>query len=74
MRVLHLHSSFNPGGKELRAVRLMNLFGPRVAHAVVSAQPGAHGAAARSRAQSRFGIDTMVRRYQELYDGLLAGS
>lgn len=26
-------------------MRLMNLFGPRIAHAVVSAQPGAHGAA-----------------------------
>ncbi len=47
LRILHLHSSFAAGGKELRAVRLMNLFGPRVSHAVVSAQPGAHGAAAR---------------------------
>jgi glycosyltransferase involved in cell wall biosynthesis len=47
MRILHLHSSFAAGGKELRAVRLMNLFGPRIAHAVVSAQPGAHGAAVR---------------------------
>lgn len=46
MRILHLHSSFSAGGKELRAVRLMNLFGPRIGHAVVSAQPGAHGAAA----------------------------
>lgn len=27
-------------------MRLMNLFGPGIAHAVVSAQPGAHGAAA----------------------------
>lgn len=47
MRILHLHSSFSAGGKELRAVRLMNLFGPGVAHSVVSAEPGAHGAAAR---------------------------
>ncbi|HET9629184.1 MAG TPA: glycosyltransferase family 4 protein [Novosphingobium sp.] len=46
MRVLHLHSGFDAGGKELRAVRLMNLFGPGVAHSVVSAQPGALGAAA----------------------------
>lgn len=46
LRLLHLHSSFAAGGKELRAVRLMNAFGPQVAHAVVSAQPGAHGAAA----------------------------
>ncbi|MCT2398258.1 glycosyltransferase [Novosphingobium mangrovi (ex Huang et al. 2023)] len=44
MRILHLHSSFSAGGKELRAARLMNAFGPSVEHAVVSAQPGAHGA------------------------------
>ncbi|MFS0848456.1 glycosyltransferase [Novosphingobium panipatense] len=44
MRVLHLHSSFAAGGKELRAVRLMNLFGQAVEHTVVSAQPGAFGA------------------------------
>jgi L-malate glycosyltransferase len=44
LRVLHLHSSFNAGGKELRAVRLMNVFGPALGHAVVSAQPGAFGA------------------------------
>ncbi|MCZ8323206.1 MAG: glycosyltransferase family 4 protein [Novosphingobium sp.] len=45
LRVLHLHSSFDPGGKELRAVQLMNAFGPTVAHSVVSAVPGALGAA-----------------------------
>ena len=44
-RILHLHSSFSAGGKELRAVRLMNAFGAAFAHTVVSAQPGAHGAA-----------------------------
>ena len=27
LRLLHLHSSFDRGGKELRAVKLMNLFG-----------------------------------------------
>ena len=41
MRILHLHSSFSAGGKELRAARLMNAFGPAVEHAIVSAQPGA---------------------------------
>ncbi len=46
MRLLHLHSSFQAGGKELRAARLMTLFGPGVSHTVVSAQPGALGAAA----------------------------
>ncbi|WP_091142204.1 glycosyltransferase [Novosphingobium sp. CF614] len=44
MRILHLHSSFAAGGKELRAARLMNAFGPEIEHSVVSAQPGAHGA------------------------------
>jgi sugar transferase (PEP-CTERM/EpsH1 system associated) len=34
----------------------------------------AHGLAARRRAERDFGIDTMVRSYQDLYDGLLAGS
>jgi len=45
LRILHLHSSFNPGGKELRAARLMNLFGRGLEHSVVSADPGALGAA-----------------------------
>ena len=45
-RVLHLHSSFDPGGKEMRAVQLMNAFGPEVAHSIVSAVPDALGAAA----------------------------
>jgi len=45
LRVLHLHSSFDPGGKEIRAVQLMNAFGPGVAHSIVSAVPGALGAA-----------------------------
>lgn len=44
MRVLHLHSSFSAGGKELRAARLMNAFGPSIQHAVVSGQAGALGA------------------------------
>ena len=44
MRVLHLHSSFNPGGKELRAARLMSVFGAGLSHTVVSAQAGALGA------------------------------
>ncbi|MGX7953139.1 glycosyltransferase [Tsuneonella sp. HG249] len=45
-RILHLHSSFASGGKERRAVRLMNAFGPKVAHAIVSGVPGEIGAAA----------------------------
>ncbi|MFV0643623.1 MAG: glycosyltransferase [Sphingomonadaceae bacterium] len=42
--ILHLHSTFNAGGKELRAVRLMNAFGARVRHSVVSGEPGQMGA------------------------------
>ncbi len=45
MRLLHLHSSFSPGGKELRAVQLMAAFGPGVDHSIVSGVPGALGAA-----------------------------
>ncbi|MBV8688362.1 MAG: glycosyltransferase [Alphaproteobacteria bacterium] len=39
VRVLHLHSSFALGGKEARAVRLMNAFGDSARHTVVSASP-----------------------------------
>lgn len=45
MRLLHLHSSFDPGGKELRAAKLMNAFGPGIGHTVVSGVPDALGAA-----------------------------
>lgn len=46
LRLLHLHSSFAAGGKELRAAKLMNAFGSEIAHSIVSAEPGALGAAA----------------------------
>lgn len=45
LRVLHLHSSFSAGGKELRSAQLINAFGPGVAHSIVSAEPDAMGAA-----------------------------
>ena len=35
MRLLHLHSSFSPGGKELRAAKLMNAFGGAMEHTIV---------------------------------------
>lgn len=44
INILHLHSSFELGGKEARAVRLMNAFGDRARHTVVSGVPGALGA------------------------------
>ncbi|MEP2737261.1 MAG: glycosyltransferase family 4 protein [Erythrobacter sp.] len=37
--ILHLHSSFNPGGKEVRSAQLMNAFGSKVEHTLVSAVP-----------------------------------
>jgi glycosyltransferase involved in cell wall biosynthesis len=42
---LHLHSSFHLGGKERRAVQLMNAFGDQIEHTVVSAIPEALDAA-----------------------------
>jgi len=44
LKVLHLHSTFDAGGKERRAVALMNRFYKGVEHHIVSAQPGAMGA------------------------------
>ena len=42
--ILHLHSTFSAGGKERRAVALINRFGPGVSHSIVSAMPDAMGA------------------------------
>lgn len=43
-RILHCHSTFSLGGKEARAVRLMNQFGDRARHVILSAVPDALGA------------------------------
>ena len=43
-RLLHIHGSFTLGGKEARAVRLMNLWGGRAHHYIVSADPDAMNA------------------------------
>ena len=45
-RILHCHSTFSAGGKEVRCARLMNAFGAALEHVVVSAQPEAMGARA----------------------------
>lgn len=45
-RFLHVHGSFSLGGKEARAVRLMNLWGDRARHTIVSAAPEAMSARA----------------------------
>lgn len=39
IRILHCHSTFALGGKEARAVRLMNAFGAAAEHVVLSAMP-----------------------------------
>lgn len=44
-RILHCHSSFNPGGKELRCVQLINAFGGKLRHAIVSGEKDSLGAA-----------------------------
>ena len=46
VRILHCHSTFSLGGKEARAVRLMNAFGDAAEHAVLSAMPDQLGARA----------------------------
>lgn len=44
INILHLHSTFSLGGKEARAVRLMNAFGDRARHTIVSGMPDQLGA------------------------------
>jgi glycosyltransferase involved in cell wall biosynthesis len=44
VRILHLHSSFDLGDPQARAVRLMNHFGDQAEHTVLSAIPDAFGA------------------------------
>lgn len=46
VRILHAHSTFSLGGKEARAVRLMNAFGADAEHAVLSSMPGQFSARA----------------------------
>ncbi|MEO8724280.1 MAG: glycosyltransferase family 4 protein [Sphingobium sp.] len=45
--ILHAHSTFDLGGKEARAVRLMNHWDGRLEHTILSAQPDAMGARAQ---------------------------
>jgi len=44
VRILHAHSSFSLGGKEARAVRLMNAFGDQAEHTILSGMPDQLGA------------------------------
>ena len=52
-RILHLHSTFSPGGKELRCVQLVNALGPGLHHAIVSAEPNQMGAAQHFSSRAR---------------------
>jgi L-malate glycosyltransferase len=49
IKILHCHSTFSLGGKEARAIRLMNAFGERAEHTILSAVPDALGARAAIR-------------------------
>lgn len=52
-RILHLHSRFDPGAPQERAVRLMNAWGRKARHVLVSADPDAMGARAMIDADVR---------------------
>ncbi len=54
-KILHLHSTFNLGGKEARATRLMNHFGQLAEHTVISAEPGS--LSARDALDARVKVD-----------------
>ncbi len=54
-RLLHLHGSFQLGGKEARAVRLMNLWGDRARHVVLSGDP--HAVSARDAIEPGVPVD-----------------
>ena len=87
VRILHAHSTFALGGKEARAVRLMNVFGDAAEHVILSAMPGELGArdaiAAGVRADfpadappltGRFGLPRLYRlaRYMRGFDLVLS--
>jgi glycosyltransferase involved in cell wall biosynthesis len=74
-RILHLHSSFSLGGKEARAVRLMNMWGDKAVHSILSGVPGQLGAreAIAPGVDARFPMDApaltgapSLRRYRAL--------
>jgi glycosyltransferase involved in cell wall biosynthesis len=56
LSILHLHGSFDIGGAEARAVRLMAAWGNRARHMIVSADPAATGAATLIPAGIRYEI------------------
>lgn len=80
-KILHLHSSFDLGGKEARAVQLMNKFGKAAHHTIISAVPSALSArdAIDPKIKVEFPDETKgecpplhgkpaLRRYQQISD------
>lgn len=65
VRILHCHSTFSLGGKEARAVRLMNAFGDAAEHTVLSAMP--------DRLDARAAIDKGIKVAFPADAPLLAG-
>lgn len=59
LHILHCHSTFSLGGKEARAVRLMNAFGAHARHTVISAVPDA--LSARDAIASGVAVDFPTR-------------
>jgi L-malate glycosyltransferase len=51
--ILHLHSSFNLGGKEARAIQLMHHFSSAARHSIISAVPEALGARSEIKPEIR---------------------
>jgi L-malate glycosyltransferase len=64
--ILHLHSTFDAGGKERRSVALINAFGKAASHSIVAAD-GAMGARALIRSDlsvhSPFGFPALTGRF-----------
>lgn len=76
-KILHLQSTFDLGGKETRAVRLMNHFGAQAQHTVLSAEPDSLSArdALDSKIKVNFPKDApslagkpSLERYRQLVD------
>ena len=59
-RILHLHSTFDAGGKEVRCVRLINAFGREFEHAIVSGDLERRSAAALLEGPP---VKPVMRRY-----------
>lgn len=75
IHILHLHASFAPGVGQARSVRLMNAFGDKARHTIVSAAPDEFGARALIAAGIKYEIAQnppplsgrpSVRRYEAI--------